>query len=120
MYSGICLSATVRRECPVACAAQLPCFSNGQGVASRNIYAIWERQMPLKEYDMSLNTTGDSICVRKGIDVVAECFELQANPQSFDLIGTTNLSEKGDGRPGNGRFCNSPPAPTDGGINLRV
>jgi len=119
-YPGICSSATVRRECPVACAAQLPCFSNGQ--APRNTYAIWERQMPLKEYDMSLNTNGDSICVREGIDVVAECLELPANPQSFALIGTTDLSEKGDGRPGNGRYCNSPPAPTDGGgcINLKV
>ena len=78
--------------------------------------------MPIREYDMAIGTNGDSICVRKGIDVVKKCRDNEADPQIFPLFGKTDYSEKGDGRTGNGRWCNSPPAPPeDGGCkNLKV
>ena len=56
-----------------------------------------------------------SICVREGLDVVAQCREQEKNPKHFDFIGNTDYTEidyldasKKGQRVGNGRWCNSP------------
>lgn len=120
-FPGICSSVEVRQQCPIACSAFLPCYE-GNDMSAKRTFSIWERQMPIREYGKALNTNGDSICVRQGIDAVKNCRDNEANPQTFPLIGKTDYSMKGDGRPGNGRWCNSPPAPPEvGGCkNLKV
>ena len=77
---------------------------------------------------MALGTNGDSICVRDGLDVVAQCREQEKNPRkgvlcaagqkppegSFCFVGNTDYTEKDyldaqkTQRIGNGRWCNSP------------
>ena len=55
-----------------------------------------------------------SICVREGLDVVAQCREQEKNPKKFDFIGNTDYTEidyldaNKKQRVGNGRWCNSP------------
>ncbi len=117
-FPKICSTAEVRKQCPIACSAFQPCYETN--LDARSTYTIWERQMPIREYDAGLKTNGDSICVRKGIDVVKKCRDNEASPQIFGLIGKTDYSEKGVR--GNGRWCNSPPAPQEvGGCkNLKV
>jgi hypothetical protein len=125
-FPSICSSASVIVQCPVACGTYPPCF----GLEStRAPHTIWARQMPIREYDMALGTNGDSICVREGLDVVAQCREQEKNPkQTTTFIGNTDYTEKdyldakNTLRVGNGRWCNSPPAPDDGGgcRNLKV
>ena len=55
-----------------------------------------------------------SICVREGLDVVAQCREQEKNPKKFDFIGNSDYTEidyldaNKKQRVGNGRWCNSP------------
>ena len=55
-----------------------------------------------------------SICVREGLDVVAQCREQEKNPMKFGFIGNTDYTEidyldaNKKQRVGNGRWCNSP------------
>jgi len=55
-----------------------------------------------------------SICVREGLDVVAQCREQEKNPKTFGFIGNTDYTEidyldaQKTQRIGNGRWCNSP------------
>ena len=55
-----------------------------------------------------------SICVREGLDLVAQCREQEKNPKKFDFIGNTDYTEidyldaNKKQRVGNGRWCNSP------------
>jgi len=125
-FPSICSSAEVQVECPVACSTYPECFGSESTSAP---HTIWARQVPIREYDMALGTNGDSICVREGLDVVAQCREQEKNPkQTKTFIGNTDYTEKDyldakkTQRIGNGRWCNSPPAPEDGGgcRNLKV
>jgi len=127
-FPGICSSKKVTLECPVACSSYPPCFEDSSNRSMSSAYVIWERQMPIREYDMALGTNGDSICVREGLDVVAQCLEQQKNPKKFGFIGNTDYTEidyldtEKTQRIGNGRWCNAPPAPVkEGGCNnIRV
>ena len=62
-YPNLCLSETVRKQCPIACTNFQPCVTNdvtSQGIRS---YTIFERQMPIRELDASLETNGDRYIV---------------------------------------------------------
>jgi hypothetical protein len=52
----------------------------------------WDKLMPIRELDASFDTNGDSICMRSGLDVNADCLKTQANPQSFPVYGLTHYS----------------------------
>jgi hypothetical protein len=140
-FPAICSSSAAKRECPVACGTFPQCIV-AESARPTPTHTIWARQMAIREYDMALGTNGDSICVREGLDVVAQCREQKKNPQkgilcaagrnppegSFCFVGNTDYTErdyldaKKTQRIGNGRWCNSPPAPEDGGgcRNLKV
>ena len=64
---SICSTEEIRSKCPVSCASKVPCFvGNNVGASS---YSIWNRIMHLPE-----DRPGDGvICVREGVDAVAEC-----------------------------------------------
>jgi len=63
----ICSTEEVNLKCPVACGYILPCWQ-GEGGSTRQ-YTIWDRIMYLSE-----EKKGDGvICVREGVDAVAEC-----------------------------------------------
>jgi hypothetical protein len=54
-----------------------------------------------------------SICIREGLDVVAQCREQEKNPKKFGFIGNTDYTEidydtEKTKRIGNGRWCNTP------------
>jgi hypothetical protein len=124
----LCSSEIVRNACPVACrclyGTSCLCFTAQD---TPKAYFIWDKVMPIREYDMTLDTNGDSICVREGLDVVTDCRKNEANPQSFPVIGftdystsTNTLAYKAKPKPttrlagqGNGRWCNIPPGPQD-------
>ena len=109
---GMCATETIRNQCPVACSPEKNCFVEAKALKQ---YMIWERQMPIREFNMNLDTNGDSICVKKELDAVAECRKNKASGQTFPLIGSTEYYP-GDG--GNGRYNNVPPGPTTSDINV--
>ncbi len=129
-HPELCLLEFVRQACPVSCAClygtPCRCFT-AQATAPPKSYFIWDKVMPMREFDMNLGTNGDGICVREGLDAVAECRKNEANPQNFPVIGftdyspsTSTLDYAGTRKPttrltgqGNGRWCNIPPGPKD-------
>jgi hypothetical protein len=127
-FPELCASDTVRNKCPVACSCRYgspcPCYTAEEATTAKT-YTIWDKLMPIRELDASLGTNGDSICVRSGLDVIAECLKNQANPQSFPVYGFTDYSTSDKvvdySKPnttrlaseGNGRWCNIPPGPPD-------
>jgi len=88
----ICATNTVRDNCPVACGSKFACTQE----LLINKYSIWERQMPIMEYDSTLGTNGDSICVRQGVDVVAQCRAnlkiLATSRTPVLMVGSTDYS----------------------------
>lgn len=63
----ICATPEVNQNCPVACGYNAPCWEGEGGIAKQ--YTIWDRVMYLSE-----EKKGDGvICVREGVDAVADC-----------------------------------------------
>ena len=89
-FPELCASDTVRNKCPVACSCRCgspcPCYID-EGATADKTYAIWDKLMSIKEADGSLGTNGDSICVRSGLEVIAECLKNKATPQSYPIMG---------------------------------
>ena len=62
-FPNLCLSETVRKQCPIACANFQPCLSDDISRQRIRSYAIFERQMPIRELNASLKTNGDRYIV---------------------------------------------------------
>jgi len=89
----ICSTAEVRENCPMACESKKPCFVAS---TSASTYTIWKKIMFLP----NAGTQGNGvICVREGVDAVADCRREQATP-SFVPPGSQDFyiyPQGGDG-----------------------
>ena len=76
----ICSTQEVREKCPMACGSKKLCFVKGTAAPT---YTIWNKIMFLPKTGRGNGV----ICVREGVDAVADCRREQASP-SFEPPGS--------------------------------
>ena len=77
----ICSTPEINHNCPIACQYASPCWM-GRDVVAPSTYTIWNRVMYLSEESKGSGL----VCVRDGLDAVAECRKFKENPSSFPAI----------------------------------
>ena len=77
----ICSTPEINQNCPVACKYASPCWMGKDAVVPSK-YTIWNRVMYLSEESKGSGL----VCVRDGVDAVAECCKFQENPSLFPSI----------------------------------
>jgi hypothetical protein len=84
----ICVSAAVRKYCPIACMSKPPCWQGSEENTAG--HSVWNRVMFLTETKRGAGV----ICAREGIDVVEECRVyksfINSNPAASDPSTANN------------------------------
>ena len=80
-FPDICSTPEINSNCPVACNYAKQCWL-GKDVVAPSTYTIWNRVMYLSEESRGSGL----VCVRDGVDAVAECRKYKEDNTTFPAI----------------------------------
>jgi hypothetical protein len=91
---GVCSTADVKKNCPVACGAKLPCFETHDYPTH---YYLYDRIVKFE--DAHHHKGAGLICARAGVDLVAKCRNNSDNPDTSKAPGATGSLIPANGAP---------------------
>jgi len=91
---GVCSTADVKKNCPVACGAKLPCFETHDYPTH---YYLYDRIVKFE--DAHHHKGAGLICARAGVDLVAKCRNNLENPDASKAPGATGSLIPANGAP---------------------